>query len=85
MVMATMSSKGQVTVPKEVREALHLATGSRVVFEPAGEGESVVRAVRGSGSLADLAGCLPRRGAPVTLEQMERAVADGAAASGASG
>ncbi len=38
MPRATMTSKGQITVPKEVREKLHLKTGSRIdfVIEPSG-------------------------------------------------
>jgi len=33
MVKGTISRKGQVTVPKEIREALGLKPGSRVRFE----------------------------------------------------
>lgn len=32
MPTATMTSKGQITVPKEVRDELNLEPGSRVVF-----------------------------------------------------
>ena len=32
-----MTSKGQVTVPKQVREALGLENGDYLVFEPKGE------------------------------------------------
>jgi AbrB family looped-hinge helix DNA binding protein len=40
---ATMTSKGQVTVPKRVRDALGLRTGVKVVFIIE-EGEAVIRA-----------------------------------------
>jgi AbrB family looped-hinge helix DNA binding protein len=42
MVKSRLSSKGQVTVPKPVREALGLAPGEEVVFEVR-EGEAVLR------------------------------------------
>jgi AbrB family looped-hinge helix DNA binding protein len=38
----TISSKGQVTIPKEVREALHLKPGDRVTFESR-NGQAVLR------------------------------------------
>lgn len=33
MIKATLTSKGQVTVPKDVRERLGLKSGDRLVFE----------------------------------------------------
>jgi AbrB family looped-hinge helix DNA binding protein len=41
--MTTMTSKGQVTVPKRLREALGLKPGSEVVFEYQGDGKAVIR------------------------------------------
>ncbi len=38
----TMTSKGQVTVPKSVREALGLGPGSAVAFDMDAEGRVVV-------------------------------------------
>jgi AbrB family looped-hinge helix DNA binding protein len=40
--MATVTRKGQVTIPKVVREALGLGPGAKVVFEIR-EGEAVLR------------------------------------------
>jgi AbrB family looped-hinge helix DNA binding protein len=42
MVKSRLSSKGQITVPKPVREALGLAPGEEVVFELR-QGEAVLR------------------------------------------
>jgi AbrB family looped-hinge helix DNA binding protein len=42
MVKSRLSSKGQITVPKRVREALGLAPGEEVVFELR-QGEAVLR------------------------------------------
>ncbi|MEW6169016.1 MAG: type II toxin-antitoxin system PrlF family antitoxin [Pseudomonadota bacterium] len=39
----TMTVKGQVTIPKKVRDALKLAPGDRVDFEVNPDGEIVVR------------------------------------------
>jgi len=39
----TVTSKGQVTIPKRVREAMDIRPGSKVVFDVNGEGELVLR------------------------------------------
>ena len=39
----TVTSKGQVTIPKHLRDALHLQPGSKVVWEVNGAGEPVLR------------------------------------------
>jgi AbrB family looped-hinge helix DNA binding protein len=41
--MPTMSSKGRVTIPKRIREALGLKPGGEVIFEFQGRGEAIVR------------------------------------------
>jgi AbrB family looped-hinge helix DNA binding protein len=41
-----MTRKGQVTVPKRVRDALGLKAGSRIAFDTAAGGEVVLRPVR---------------------------------------
>lgn len=68
---ATVTSKGQVTLPKEVRERLRVREGDKVQF--AVEDEDRIVVTRG-GRLSDLFGILgkPRRSA--TLEEMDRAV-----------
>lgn len=38
----TMTVKGQVTIPKKVRDALHLSPGDRVAFDVNREGQIVV-------------------------------------------
>lgn len=43
MLMSKLSSKGQVTIPKEVRDALGLAAGDRVGYEIDDEGVRIVR------------------------------------------
>lgn len=40
--MSTMTSKGQVTIPKAIRDALGLTPGSEVVFDVNSDGAVVV-------------------------------------------
>jgi AbrB family looped-hinge helix DNA binding protein len=70
-----MTTKGQITVPAEVRARLGLEAGSKVDFAEQDGGYLLsVKTIRG----ADLAGILPKPETPVSLEQMERAIAEGA-------
>lgn len=79
MPTATMTSKGQITVPKEVRAELGLAAGSEVIFVKVGDGH--YRLLARTGDLADLAGALHRSGQEtVSLARMDDAVAESAAA-----
>lgn len=57
MLRATLTSKGQLTVPKDVRERLGLKSGDRVVFEF--EEDSVRLKVESRKSLRELKGSLP--------------------------
>lgn len=69
----TMTSKGQLTIPKEVREQLGLEPGTRFYVTVRG-GEVV--AMPKNRKLADLAGFLgkPPHGAGATLEELEEAI-----------
>ena len=44
--VATISSKGQVTIPKEIRRELGVSTPGKVVFSTNADGEVVLRPVR---------------------------------------
>ncbi len=74
MLESGITSKGQTTLPKAVREALAVKPGDRVryVIE---DGE--VRILK-AGPVDRLFGMLQHEGAPVTLEEMDRAIAEGA-------
>ena len=57
MSRATLTSKGQVTIPKDVRDRLGLESGDRVVFEF--EGDVVRLRIERRKSLEELMGSLP--------------------------
>jgi AbrB family looped-hinge helix DNA binding protein len=77
-MLATLTSKGQVTLPKEIRERLGLTAGSRLDFSIDDNGELRIRPV--ATTALGLAGLLRRPGQPpVTVEQINDAVEQRAA------
>jgi antitoxin PrlF len=75
MQESTVAAKGQTTLPKDVRAALSIKPGDKLRYLVR-DGE--VRILRAR-SILDLKGVLKRSGqAPVSLEAMEEAIADGA-------
>lgn len=77
MAAATVTSKGQITIPKEVREALGLETGHRVSFQVREDG--VVEMSSENLDVMSLCGALKPAVRGVTLENMEEAIRKGAA------
>ena len=68
---ATLTSKGQTTIPKEIRDSLHMKAGDRMTFTLMPD-DTVVMRVK-SKSIAELAGKLHRKGRkPVPVEQLSR-------------
>jgi antitoxin PrlF len=70
---ATLTSKGQLTVPKSVRDALGLDSGDRVEFVETEKGEfTIIAATR---SIQELNGKYRgRRSKPVSIEEMNAAI-----------
>jgi AbrB family looped-hinge helix DNA binding protein len=76
MPRSTLTSKGQITLPKVVRDALQLEVGDRVAFELRDDG--VVEMRPEAGDLLALHGSLkPADGRHVSLEAMHEAVRRG--------
>jgi len=73
MATATLTSKGQITIPAAVRTALGLDTGSRVEFVELGSGQFAI--VAATSPVQALKGVLRKPAKPVTLEDMESAIA----------
>jgi antitoxin PrlF len=80
MAAATLTSKGQITIPARVRTALGVDAGDRIEFVEVGKGEfNIVAATR---SVRELSGMLYRKGRePVSIEEMNAAIAKGASRS----
>lgn len=73
MATATLTTKGQVTIPIAVRAALGLNAGSRIEFVQNEQGQYlIVPAVR---SIKVLKGVLQKMRKPVSIEDMNRAIA----------
>jgi len=62
MADATLTAKGQTTIPKEIRERLGLEAGDKLTFTTLSDGTVVMRAK--TRRLLDLAGSLTRPGQP---------------------
>jgi len=72
-MIGTITSKGQTTIPKEVRERLGLETGARIEWVVE-EGKATVRPRKLRA--VDLAGILgpPPSGGPMTVQDMDQAI-----------
>ena len=73
MATATITSKGQITIPKEVRDALGVGTGDRVEF--IAEPDGVYKVIAATRDIKHLKGLVPKPPKPVTVDAMKRAVA----------
>jgi len=72
MATAIITSKGQITIPKSVRERLGVDAGDRVEFVEAGNGVfTVIAATR---DVKELKGIVPKPGKPVSVDDMNRAI-----------
>lgn len=68
MAHSVLTSKGQITIPKIVRDRLHLKTGDRLDFKIE---KDTVRLVPLSKSVSEVFGILSRKSIrPVSVEQM---------------
>ena len=74
MALATLTSKGQITIPSRVRNALGLEAGDRVEFVEQGKGQfAIIAATR---SIQELKGLFHgKRRKPVSIEEMNTAIA----------
>ena len=77
MVTATVTSKGRVTIPVEVRKVLAIKTGDRLEFISGADGRVMI--VAANKSIADLKGRFAKPERAVAIEEMNAAIADQAA------
>ena len=74
MPTATITSKGQITIPKQVRTSLGIGTGDRVEFVEIKAG--VFQIVAATQDIKSLKGIVPKPKRPVTIDDMNKAVAE---------
>ena len=73
MPATTVTAKGQVTIPKAIRDALGVKPGDRVVFLQQVDGRIVVEPE--TVDVRSLKGMLKHTGSAVTVEEMNDAIA----------
>lgn len=80
MTTATLTSKGQITIPADVRRALNVQTGDRVEFVQVQPGRfELVAATR---SVRELKGMFGKPARSLTVGDMNRVVAEEGARAG---
>jgi antitoxin PrlF len=74
---STVTTKGQVTIPKAIRERLGLVVGDTLEFTVDEEGRIIARpSAAGAGVIGILRDFAPER--PLSIEQMNEAIRQGA-------
>ena len=69
---ATLTSKGQVTVPKAIRDKLQLRPGDKIDFILEENGD--LRVAAATASVTQLKGMVPRPSSPARLADMDNAI-----------
>ena len=76
MALARVTSKGQVTIPAEIRKALNIGEGDDLLFEVVETGEARIRVLKRQ-RLSDLYGALPATRPYPGKEQVRTEVGQG--------
>jgi bifunctional DNA-binding transcriptional regulator/antitoxin component of YhaV-PrlF toxin-antitoxin module len=73
-----LTSRGQVTLRKEILRHFGVQAGDRIDLQLLPGGKGVVQAERKKGRIRDLAGCLKGKtnGARLTIEEMNEAIGE---------
>jgi antitoxin PrlF len=75
-MQSALTTKGQATIPKPIRDHLGLKAGDKVKFFIQPDGRVVILPMV---PITALKGFLKRKGASLSIEDMDQAIADGAA------
>jgi antitoxin PrlF len=73
MTTATITSKGQITIPANVRQALSVGTGDRVEFVQLEPGQYLFLAA--NRSVTELKGMFGKAARTVSIDEMNRTIA----------
>jgi len=77
MVLTTMTSKGQVTIPKEIREKLHIKPKDRITFSVEGD-HAILHPLHGT--ILGLKGMLHKKGIePIDFKKLRHEAEKGMA------
>ncbi len=78
MAFVKLSSKGQVIIPKPIRDAYHWENGQELTLIDTGNGILLQpKAPFVESALDEVAGCLFYKGKPKSIADMDKAVAEG--------
>lgn len=75
MASAAVTSKGQITIPVEVRRKLGIKAGDRVRFVEHKNGDISLKPE--NRSIMDLHGAVKWKGKPVSIDEMNKTIAKG--------
>jgi antitoxin PrlF len=81
MITATVTSKGQITIPAEIRQALKLGAGDRIAFETASTGGFTFKPAHKT-AITELKGIFGKPVKAVSIDEMNAAIAKRGAATG---
>jgi AbrB family looped-hinge helix DNA binding protein len=73
MPSATVTSKGQITIPSEIRKAFNISSGDEIIFFDLGNGQVAFRPR--TGSIRDLKGIVPKLDYVPTIEELDEGIA----------
>jgi len=76
-MQATLSSKGQMTFPKAIRDQLGLEAGDKIELTLTDNGQLLI--IPKKSSVKNLKGMLPKPKKTISLKEMDNAIAQGAA------
>lgn len=86
MPVLTTTSRGQVTLRKEILQHLGIKPGDQIALELLPEGKATLKAIRPKGSIRDFFGCLAgKTDVKLTIEEMNEAIGEAAAEEGMRG
>jgi antitoxin PrlF len=72
MAISTITSKGQTTIPANIRAFLHVGAGDQLLFIPQPDGKVLL--VPKTRDVRELKGCLPKPKRSYTIEEMDAAL-----------
>lgn len=79
MITATITAKGQITIPAKIRKALRLDAGARIEFEEVEPGQYAFKPAQ-TLPVTALKGMFGKARRPVSIEEMRTVIAKRAAA-----